>query len=131
MLDAIQSGSQGPESDDRRLIVFGDLIIDPKMREATRGSRHFRLAPRELALLAYLIVHHDRVVEETRLMDDLFATTKAGRVFNTLWVHMHRLRRKIDADHPVRLIHTIRGAGYVMRKPRIVSNNPVLAMTAK
>lgn len=105
-----------------RLLVLGDLAIDPGRREVTRGSRRIHLTPREWALLEYLVFHRDHVLPEARLMKDLFSNAKAARLCNTLYVHMHRLRKKIDAECDVRLIHTIRGVGYIVRTPlRVVS----------
>ncbi len=101
----------------RRSLAFGDLVIDVDRREVIRGAERIHLSPMECALLEYLVLHRNRVISEERLMRDLFPTAKAARQFNTLWVHLHRLRKKIDTNASDRLIHTIRGGGYLLRSP--------------
>lgn len=100
-----------------RALVLDDLVLDQDRRDVTRGSRRLTLAPMEFALLEYLMLHPDRVIREKTLMEDVFHAKGDGKPLNTLWVHMHRLRKKVDHGHPRRLIYTIRGVGYVLRTP--------------
>lgn len=114
LVDEIKDRFAGVETD-QRWLVLGDLVLDREAREVTRGSRRIHLAPMEYALLEYLVLHPDRIFSEAHLMDAIFGGPRDGRRYNTLWVHLHRLRKKVDADVPIRLIHTIRGAGYMLR----------------
>jgi DNA-binding response OmpR family regulator len=118
LVDQIKDRYTSVEAD-QLWLVLGDLVLDREAREVTRGSRRIHLAPMEYALLEYLVLHPDRVFSEAHLMDAVFGGARDGRRYNTLWVHLHRLRKKVDGDVPVRLIHTIRGAGYTLRSPVI------------
>jgi DNA-binding response OmpR family regulator len=116
LVDQIKGRFASVETD-QRWLVLGDLVMDRDAREVTRGSRRIHLAPMEYALLEYLALHPDRVFSEAHLMDAIFGGVRDGKRYNTLWVHLHRLRKKVDGDASVRLIHTIRGAGYSLRSP--------------
>jgi DNA-binding response OmpR family regulator len=118
LVDEIKDRFAGVETD-QRWLVLGDLVLDREARAVTRGSRHIHLAPLEYALLEYLALHPERVFSEDHLMNAIFGGARDGKRYNTLWVHLHRLRKKVDGDAPIRLIHTIRGAGYMLRAPLV------------
>lgn len=101
----------------QRSLVLDDLVVDQDGHRATRGARALSLTPMEFSLLEYLMLHPDRVVSEKTLMGQFFHTNGKLKPLNTLWVHMHRLRKKVDQDHPRKLLFTIRGVGYVLRTP--------------
>jgi DNA-binding response OmpR family regulator len=101
----------------RRSLVLDDLVLDQDAHRVTRGSKTLALTRMEFSLLEYLLLHPDRVVREKTLMDHFFNVDGEAKPLNTLWVHMHRLRKKIDHGHPRRLLYTIRGVGYVLRTP--------------
>lgn len=100
-----------------RALVLDDLILDQDRRDVLRANRRLQLAPMEFALLEYLMLHPDRVIREKTLMEEVFGSKHDEKPLNTLWVHMHRLRKKVDQGHPRRLLYTIRGVGYVLRTP--------------
>lgn len=94
-----------------------DLRLNRAQRQVTVAGRPVELSPRELALLEYLLTRKDEVVTradiETHLWDTSFDSWS-----NVVNVTIHRLRRKIDGHREKRLLHTVRGAGYVLRSCR-------------
>ena len=71
----------------------------------------------EYTLLEFFMLHHNRALSEDLLMRSVFRSAPKGGRCNTLWVHIHRLRKKIDRPHEVPLIHTIKGRGYILKSP--------------
>ena len=95
-------------------LVVGDLSLNPDTHEVARDSRQIDLTQREFELLEYLMRNERIVVPRQRLLEEVwgydpFATT------NTIEVFVSNLRRKLEAGGESRLLHTIRGAGYVLR----------------
>jgi two-component system, OmpR family, response regulator MprA len=92
----------------------GDLTLNPDTHEVRRGEREIELTQREFELLEYLMRNERIVVPRQRLLEEVwgydpFATT------NTIEVFVSNLRRKLEGGGEPRLLHTIRGAGYVLR----------------
>jgi two-component system response regulator MprA len=97
-----------------RSYVVADLSLNPDTHEVRRGERDIELTQREFELLEYLMRNERIVVPRQRLLEEVwgydpFATT------NTIEVFVSNLRRKLEAGGEPRLLHTIRGAGYVLR----------------
>jgi two-component system, OmpR family, response regulator MprA len=95
-------------------LSVGDLSLNPDTHEVRRGTRTIELTQREFELLEYLMRNERIVVARQRLLEEVwgydpFATT------NTIEVFVSNLRRKLEAGGEPRLLHTIRGAGYVLR----------------
>ncbi len=95
-------------------VVVGDLSLNPDTHEVKRSERSVELTQREFELLEYLMRNERIVVPRQRLLEEVwgydpFATT------NTIEVFVSNLRRKLEAGGEERLLHTIRGAGYVLR----------------
>ncbi len=95
-------------------VVVGDLSLNPDTHEVKRSDRSVELTQREFELLEYLMRNERIVVPRQRLLEEVwgydpFATT------NTIEVFVSNLRRKLEAGGEERLLHTIRGAGYVLR----------------
>ena len=92
-----------------------DLEIDLISRRAIRGGRLIDLAPKEFELLAYLMSHAGKVVSREMLGQHVWdALSRGTPLDNVIDVHVGRLRRKIDADFTPRLIHTVRGLGFMV-----------------
>jgi len=92
----------------------GDLQLNPDTHEVHRAEREVELTQREFELLEYLMRNERIVISRQRLLDEVwgydpFSTT------NTIEVFVSNLRRKLEAGDEPRLLHTIRGAGYVLR----------------
>jgi two-component system, OmpR family, response regulator MprA len=95
-------------------LTVADLSLNPDTHEVSRGERDIELTQREFELLEYLMRNERIVVPRQRLLEEVwgydpFATT------NTIEVFVSNLRRKLEAGGEARLLHTIRGAGYVLR----------------
>ncbi len=95
-------------------LICADLQLNPDTHEVARGEREVELTQREFELLEFLMRNERIVVPRQRLLEEVwgydpFATT------NTIEVFVSNLRRKLEAEGEPRLLHTIRGAGYVLR----------------
>ena len=107
---------RGRAPDSLRLAV-GDLDIDLVTRKVTRGGRTIELTLREFELLEYLLRHQGQVVLRDTLAREVWKeTTRGTPLNNVIDVHIARLRRKIDLDPSAKLIHTIRGLGFMLRE---------------
>jgi len=96
---------------------IGDLDMDLVTRKVTRGGRIVDLTTREFELLEYLLRHHGQAVLRDTLAREVWKeTTRGTPLNNVIDVHIARLRRKVDLDQPVKLIHTIRGVGFMLRE---------------
>ncbi len=95
-------------------LVVGDLMLNPDTHEVVRRERAIDLTQREFELLEYLMRNERIVVSRQRLLDEVWGYDPFS-VTNTIEVFVSNLRRKLEADGEPRLLHTIRGAGYVLR----------------
>jgi two-component system OmpR family response regulator len=92
----------------------GDLSLDRLSHLVTRGSEEITLQPREFRLLEYLMQHAGQVVTRTMLLENVWDYHFDPQT-NVIDVHISRLRSKIDKGFSQPLLHTIRGAGYMIR----------------
>jgi two-component system, OmpR family, response regulator MprA len=95
-------------------IQVGDLSLNPDTREVRRGEREIELTNREFELLEYLMHNERLVVSRERLLDEVWGYDPTAAT-NTIDVFISNLRRKIEAGEESRLLHTKRGAGYVLK----------------
>jgi len=101
----------------------GDLVVDLLRHEVWRGNTLIPLTAREFVLLEFLVRHSGRVLTRQQLIDRVWPDgTEAGS--NVLDTYIHYLRDKIDRDFPTRLLHTIRGVGYMVRMPPGSTGSP-------
>ena len=96
-------------------LVFSDLSMDLITREVERGGRKIELQPLEFSLLEYLMRNAERVVSKTMIMEHVW-DYNFDPMTNVVEARISRLRDKIDRGFPEKLIHTIRGVGYVLKK---------------
>ena len=97
--------------------TVGDLDMDLITRKVTRGARPVELTVREFELLEFLMRHHGQVVSREALARDVWKeTARSTPLDNVIDVHIARLRRKIDSEGLVKLIHTVRGVGFMLRE---------------
>ncbi len=101
----------------KSVLVVGDLTFDVGTRRAQRGTRAIDLTAREAAFLEYFMRHPGRVLTRTLIEDALWSVDKAN-ASNVVDVYVRRLRTKLEANGEVRLLHTLRGAGYRIEPPR-------------
>lgn len=93
---------------------IGDLSMDMRTRQTFRGEEEITLTPREFDLLAFLMRHEGQVVTRQMLAREVWReTNRSTPLDNVIDVHVARLRKKIDEGHAIRLIHTIRGVGFL------------------
>jgi DNA-binding response OmpR family regulator len=92
----------------------GDLRLNPDTHEVSRSERRIDLTQREFELLEYMMRNERIVISRQRLLDEVWGYDPFSMT-NTIEVFVSNLRRKLEADGEPRLLHTIRGAGYVLR----------------
>jgi DNA-binding response OmpR family regulator len=99
------------------VISIGDLRLDTVARSVRRGHREIALAPMEYRVLEYLAHRPRAVVSKTELLEHLY-DYNWEKFSNVIEVYISGLRRKLDDNHAVKLIHTMRGHGYVLRSEK-------------
>lgn len=97
------------------LLSAADLELDPAAREVRRAGRSLELTAKEFALLEYLLRKKGKVVTRGMILDHVWDMEYDGGS-NLVEVYINYLRRKVDQDFEPKLIHTVRGAGYVLRE---------------
>ncbi|CAI9402788.1 MULTISPECIES: response regulator transcription factor [Aestuariimicrobium] len=114
-LRALTRRSRPEPEQNSETLSFEDLHLDPQTREVTRNGRRISLTRTEFALLHVFMEHPRRVLERGWLLNEVwgfdFPTTA-----NSLEVYIGYLRRKTEGEGESRLIHTVRGIGYVLRE---------------
>ena len=95
-------------------LVVGDLTLDLLSRKVERGGRAIELRPREFALLEYLMRHPGRVLSKTMILSHVWGYSFDPGT-NVVDVLVSRLRDQVDEDFATKMIHTVRGAGYVLK----------------
>lgn len=110
----LRRGQSTPE----RLVV-GDLALDCVRRKASRGNEPVDLAPKEFSILEYLMRNRGRPLSRTMIVEHVWDMEYDG-LTNIVDVYIRHLRSKIDDRFPVKLIHTVRGIGYMLD----LSDNP-------
>ena len=95
-------------------LTVGDLSIDLLAREAKRGDTVISLPAREFALLEYLMRHPGRIISKTSILENIYDYSFDPQT-NVVDVLICRLRNKIDKDFDRKMLHTVRGMGYVLK----------------
>ena len=97
--------------------MLGDLDMDLVTRKVSRSSRAIELTVREFELLEYLLRLQAQVVSREALARDVWKEpARSTPLDNVIDVHIARLRRKVDLDQSIKLIHTVRGVGFMLRE---------------
>lgn len=91
-----------------------DLVLDPVTRRVSRAGREITLTPKEFALLECLLRHKNRILSRTILAESAWGES-FDALTNVIDVYINYLRNKVDRDYEPKLIHTIRGAGYMLK----------------
>jgi two-component system response regulator MprA len=99
-----------------KLLSFADLQMDTGIREVRRGDRSFGLTRTESLLLELFLLHPRQVLSRQAIFHEVWGYD-FGPHSNSLEVYIGYLRRKTEANNEPRLIHTVRGVGYVLREP--------------
>jgi two-component system response regulator MprA len=101
---------RGPEP-----IRYADVVLDPSAREVARGGRHIDLSRTEFALLELFMRHPRQVLTRSQIFEAVWGYD-FGASSNSLGVYVGYLRRKLESGGEPRLLHTVRGVGYVLRE---------------
>jgi len=110
-----RSGYVAPEVVTDRL-TFADIELDDEAHEVFKAGERVELSPTEFNLLRYLMENPGRVLSKTQILDHVWNYDFGGEA-NVVETYVSYLRRKVDTTEP-RLLHTVRGVGYVLRQPR-------------
>jgi two-component system, OmpR family, response regulator len=104
-----------PQSDDH-VLTFADLTLDEDAHQVTKADQLIDLSPTEFKLLRYFMENPGVVLSKSRIIDHVWQYDFVGDT-NVVESYVSHLRRKVDQGEP-RLLHTVRGVGYVLRRPR-------------
>ncbi|GAB4293545.1 MAG: response regulator transcription factor [Desulfuromonadia bacterium] len=96
-------------------LKFADLRIDPVTHKVWRGENEIDLTAKEYALLEYFMRNPNQVLTRTMIADHVWDYT-FDSFTNIIDVYVNYLRKKIDRDYPKKLIHTVRGVGYILKE---------------
>ncbi len=99
---------------DGEVLRYGDLVLDPLAHEVRRGDRPIELSRTEFLLLELFMRHPRQVLTRSTIFENVWGYD-FGPTSNALGVYMGYLRRKTEAGGELRLLHTVRGVGYVLR----------------
>ena len=117
LLARIQAISRRGRLTSERRLQVGDLTIDVGTRRVTRAGHVVELTGKEFDLLEYLIRAEQHIVSRDTLAREVWKeTARSTTIDNVIDVHVSRLRRKIDADRETKLLHTVRGVGFMLRE---------------
>jgi DNA-binding response OmpR family regulator len=96
------------------IVEAGDLRLDPRTHSAQRGDRDLDLTRREFELLGFFLHHADEVIDRRRLHEEVWGYTFDPGT-NVADVFVGYVRRKLEADGEPRVLHTVRGVGFILR----------------
>ena len=99
------------------VFTLADLTVDTRRQRVERGGREISLLPKEFAILEHLIRNKGAVISREQLEDRIWNYEYSGSS-NNVDVYMSKLRKKLDEGYDVKLIHTVRGAGWVLREDK-------------
>jgi two-component system, OmpR family, response regulator MprA len=107
--------TSAPASTDHGRLGFADLRLDPQTREVWRGERQVRLTRTEFAILEVFLRHPRQVLTRAALFEQVWGYD-FGETSNSVHVYLGYLRRKLEEGDERRLLHTVRGVGFVLRE---------------
>ena len=99
------------------VFTLADLTVDTRRQRVERGGKEIALLPKECAILEHLIRNKGAVISREQLEDRIWNYEYSGSS-NNVDVYMSKLRKKLDEGYDVKLIHTVRGAGWVLREDK-------------
>lgn len=104
-----------PSGQESQTLKIADLVLDPQTVQVTRAGKEISLTPQEFKLLEYLLQNQEKVLSRDMILNRVWAYSfdVESRVVD---VYVGYLRKKIDADSPVKLIHSVRGFGYTVKE---------------
>lgn len=115
----LRRGQPTPEK-----LQVGELYLDCIRRKVTRSGDNIDLAPKEFSILEYMMRNRGRPLSRTMIVEHVWDMDYDG-LTNIVDVYIRHLRSKIDDKYPVKLIHTVRGIGYMLEAPDKTAERPV------
>ena len=115
LLARIRAMTRKASGNRSNVFTLADLVVDVGKKTVTRGGEEIALIAKEYAILEHLIRNRGAVISREQLEDRIWNYERSGNS-NNMDVYMSRLRKKIDGDRPVKLLHTVRGVGWVLRE---------------
>ena len=115
LLARLRAITRRPRVEPQTLLKVADLELEPSRRDVRRAGRKIDLTAKEFALLEYMMRKRGVVVTRSMILDHVWDMDYDGGS-NLVEVYINYLRRKVDQDFEPKLIHTVRGAGYVLRE---------------
>lgn len=115
LLARLRAITRRPRVEPQTLLKVADLELEPSRREVRRAGRKIELTAKEFALLEYMMRTRGIVVTRGMILDHVWDMDYDGGS-NLVEVYINYLRRKVDQDFEPKLIHTVRGVGYVLRE---------------
>ncbi len=117
LLARVRARLRRTESSGAEKLAFADLVLDTGTHTARRGDREIDLTTTEYSLLLEFMRHPRQVLSKSQLMENVWGYDFDGN-HNVLEVYVRYLRNKLETEGEARLLHTVRGAGYLLREPR-------------
>ena len=117
LLARVRAISRRPQIEPQTVLKLADLELNPSAREVKRAGQPIDLSAREFALLEYFLRHKEMVLTRAMILDQVWASdydNDGGS--NVVEVYINYLRRKVDQPFPRKLIHTVRGTGYILQE---------------
>jgi DNA-binding response OmpR family regulator len=109
-------------------LQVGDLLLDCIRRKVTRSNENIELAPKEFSILEYLMRNRGRPLSRTMIVEHVWDMDYDG-LTNIVDVYIRHLRSKIDDKFPAKMIHTVRGIGYMLDTPEKAVETPLEQVT--
>jgi len=118
LLARVRSAIRRSKGKPSPVVTIGNLSIDTNARQVRREERDIALSAKEYEYLEYLAMNRDRVVSRQELLNHVYSTCYDFDS-NIVEVYISNLRSKVDRDFATKLIHTVRGAGYILTEKRV------------
>ncbi len=117
LLARVKARLRRTQPNDPYQLQFEDLILNGLTREVERGSQLIELTPKEFDLLDFMLGNSRPVITRDRILEKVWGYDFMGES-NIIEVYIRALRIKLEASNSKRLLHTVRGVGYVLREPK-------------
>lgn len=104
------------DQSDGQTLTCGDVVMDLEKRKVFRGTRQLVLTPREFQILEFFLRRLNRVITRTMLLEGVWDYSFDPQT-NVIDVHISKLRRELESDGEAPVLHTVRGAGYMLSEP--------------
>jgi DNA-binding response OmpR family regulator len=129
LLAHVRAHLRRQQAEHRSVLTFRDLTLDASRHHVCRGQREITLTSLEFRLLRTFLEHPQQVLSKRSLLDWIWGSDFRGSA-NVVEVYVKQLRQKLEADGSPRLLHTIRGVGYVLRANQNSADLPAQRSTA-